>query len=174
MESGALIPLSIFYIPSFGTINPIWTMKFPMDILPASFLDLGALNKLERACFDKDAWPFLDLLAVLTYSDVIRLKAVDDGQMIGFVAGDPHPSQGFSWIATIGVLPEYQRKGIGRQLLRACEAQLKTPRVRLSVRASNAGAIRLYEQEGYHRADVWQAYYNDGEAALIMEKEREI
>lgn len=145
-----------------------------MDILPASFLDLGALNKLERACFDKDAWPFLDLLAVLTYSDVTRLKAVEDVQMVGFIAGDPHPAQGFSWIATLGVLPEYQHKGIGRALLRACEAQLKTPRVRLSVRASNDGAIRLYEQEGYCRADVWQAYYNDGEAALIMEKEREI
>ena len=170
------MPLSTFYFSWFGTISLVLTDRHFsfMDILPASFLDIGALNKLEHACFDQDAWPFLDLLAVLTFSDVVRLKAVEDGQMIGFVAGDPHPSQGFSWIATIGVLPEYQRKGIGRQLLRACEAQLKTPRVRLSVRASNAGAIRLYEQEGYYRANVWQAYYNDGEAALIMEKEREI
>ena len=170
------MPLSTFYFSWFGTISLVLTDRHFsfMDILPASFLDIGALNKLEHACFDQDAWPFLDLLAVLTFSDVVRLKAVEDGQMIGFVAGDPHPSQGFSWIATIGVLPEYQRKGIGRQLLRACEAQLKTPRVRLSVRASNAGAIRLYEQEGYYRANVWQAYYNDGESALIMEKEREI
>jgi ribosomal-protein-alanine N-acetyltransferase len=145
-----------------------------MEISPASFLDLAALNKLERICFEKDAWPFLDLLAVLTFPDVIRLKAVEGGQMIGFVAGDPHPSDGYSWIATIGVLPEYRRKGIGRQLLHACEEQLKTSVVKLSVRASNDGAIRLYEQEGYRRADVWQAYYNDGEAALIMEKERGI
>ena len=94
--------------------------------------------------------------------------------MIGFVAGDPHPSKGFSWIATIGIAPEYRRRGIGRQLLRACEAKLETPRVRLSVRASNDGAIRLYEQEGYKRIEVWQSYYNDGEAAIVMEKERTI
>ncbi len=146
-----------------------------MEITTASFLDIGALNKLEHVCFEKDVWPFLDLIAVLTFPDVIRLKAVDEhGKMIGFVAGDPHPSEGFSWIATIGVLPEYRRHGIGRDLLRACESQLKTPRVRLSVRASNDGAIRLYEQEGYHRVDVWQSYYNDGEAAIVMEKAREI
>jgi [ribosomal protein S18]-alanine N-acetyltransferase len=145
-----------------------------MEITTASFLDLGALNKLERVCFEKDAWPFLDLIAVLTFPDVIRLKAVEDGKMIGFVAGDPHPSDGFSWIATIGVMPEYRRRGIGRDLLRACESQLKTPRVRLSVRASNDGAIKLYEQEGYQRVEVWQSYYNDGEAAIVMEKTREI
>jgi ribosomal-protein-alanine N-acetyltransferase len=146
-----------------------------MEILTASFLDISALNKLEHACFEKDAWPFLDLVAVLTFPDVIRLKAVDgDGKMIGFVAGDPHPSEGFSWIATIGVLPEFRRRGIGRGLLQACEFQLKTPRVRLSVRASNASAIKLYEQEGYRRVDVWQSYYNDGEAAIVMEKTREI
>ena len=146
-----------------------------MKIIPASFLDIGALNKLEHACFEKDAWPFLDLIAVLTFPDVIRLKAVDDdGSMIGFVAGDPRPSEGFSWIATIGVAPALRRRGIGRDLLRACEAQLTTPRVRLSVRASNDGAIKLYEQEGYRRVDVWQSYYNDGEAAIVMEKTRGI
>ena len=146
-----------------------------MKIIPASFLDIGALNKLEHACFEKDAWPFLDLIAVLTFPDVIRLKAVDDdGSMIGFVAGDPRPSEGFSWIATIGVAPEFRRRGIGRDLLHACEAQLTTPRVRLSVRASNDGAIKLYEQEGYQRVDVWQSYYNDGEAAVVMEKTRGI
>ena len=145
-----------------------------MEIMNASLLDLNALNKLEHVCFEKDAWPFLDLIAVLTFPDVIRLKAVEDGRMVGFVAGDPRPSEGFSWIATIGVAPEFRRRGIGRDLLRACESQLKTPRVRLSVRASNDGAIRLYEQESYRRVDVWQSYYTDGEAAIVMEKTREI
>jgi ribosomal protein S18 acetylase RimI-like enzyme len=143
-----------------------------MEILSANFLDLNALSKLEHVCFGRDAWPFLDLLAVLTFPDVVRLKAVEAGEMIGFVAGDPRPAEGFSWIATIGVAPEFRRRGIGRDLLRACEAQLRTPRLQLSVRASNGGAIRLYKQEGYARIDVWQNYYKDGEAAILMEKIR--
>jgi ribosomal protein S18 acetylase RimI-like enzyme len=141
-----------------------------MDIIPASIRDLGALRHLEHVCFERDAWPIFDLIAVLTFPDIIRLKAIEDGQMIGFVAGDPRRSEGFSWIATIGVLPEYRRKGVARKLLRTCERQLTTPRVRLSVRTTNNGAITLYEQEGYRTIDIWRHYYDDGEDALVMEK----
>jgi ribosomal-protein-alanine N-acetyltransferase len=141
-----------------------------MEIIPASIRDLNALRKLDRICFEKDSWPLFDLIAVLTFPDVVRLKAVEDNQMVGFIAGDPRPSQGFSWIATIAVLPGYRQRGIGRALLLACETRLQTPRVKLSVRASNQAAIHLYEQEGYRNTDVWKAYYNDGENAIVMEK----
>jgi ribosomal protein S18 acetylase RimI-like enzyme len=141
-----------------------------MDILPATLRDLGSLRRIERLCFQKDAWPLLDLFAVLTWADVIRLKAVEDGQMIGFIAGDQRPSENLAWIATIGVLPEYQRRGIGRALLRECERRLPQSRIRLCVRISNEAAIRLYQQEGYLAMDTWREYYNDKENALVMEK----
>ncbi len=141
-----------------------------MDILPASLRDLGALRALEHVCFDQDAWSLLDLIAVLTFPEVVRLKAVEGGQMVGFVAGDPRPFDGLAWIATLGVDPRYQRRGIGRALLLAAEARIKLPRLRLTVRRSNQGAITLYEQEGYHTADIWKGYYDDGEDGFVMEK----
>ena len=141
-----------------------------MDIQPASLRDLNALRKLEHAIFDRDAWSLLDLMAVLTWPDVIRLKAVQDGEMVGFVAGDPRPSQDVGWIATIGVDPRYQHRGIGRALLRACEEQMKFSRSRLTVRISYDTAISLYEQDGYRTVEVWKQYYNDGEDGLVMEK----
>ena len=141
-----------------------------MNIQTASLRDLGALRKLEQAIFERDAWSLLDLMAVLTWPEVIRLKAVQDGEMVGFVASDPRPSQDLAWIATIGVDPRYQHRGIGRALLRACEDQMKFSRARLTVRMSNDNAIALYEQEGYRTVDIWKAYYNDGEDGLVMEK----
>ena len=141
-----------------------------MEIQPANLLDLNALRRLESACFDKDAWSFLDLIAVLTWPEVIRLKALDSGEMIGFVASDSRSSDGVAWISTIGVDPRYQRRGIGRALLRACEAQINLPRMKLTVRISNQGAIALYEQEGYQMVDLWRGYYNDGEDGLVMGK----
>lgn len=143
-----------------------------MEILPASLRDLGGLRRVEQACFPKDTWPLLDLIAVLTWPDVIRLKAIEDGLMVGFLAGDPHPSEQMAWISTIGVLPEYQRRGIGRALLRECEKRLTQPRLRLCVRISNEPAIHLYQQEGYLSVDTWREYYNDKESALVMEKTR--
>jgi len=141
-----------------------------MEILTANIIDLGALRHLENVCFDKDAWPILDLIAVLTWPEIIRLKAVEAGEMVGFVAGDPRSSEGVAWISTIAVDPRYQRRGIGRALLRACEAQVKLPLMKLTVRLSNHGAITMYEQDGYRSVDIWKGYYNDGENGLVMVK----
>ena len=141
-----------------------------MEIQPANLLDLAALRKLEHTYFEKDAWPLLDLIAVLTWPEVIRLKVVENGEMIAFAACDPRPSQSLAWIATIAVDPRCQRRGIGRMLLRACEERTKQPRLKLSVRISNHGAIASYEREGYQTVDVWGRYYSDQEDALVMEK----
>jgi ribosomal-protein-alanine N-acetyltransferase len=141
-----------------------------MKIQVASVRDLGALRRLESLVFEKDAWSLFDLVAVLTWPDVIRLKAVEDDEMVGFVAGDPRPAQDVGWIATIGVDPRYQHRGIGRALLRACEAQMKFPKSMLTVRISNDKAIALYEDEGYRTVDIWKRYYADGEDGLVMEK----
>ncbi|WKZ49083.1 MAG: GNAT family N-acetyltransferase [Anaerolineales bacterium] len=141
-----------------------------MEILPASLLDLNALRKLEHLCFDKDAWSLLDLIAVLSWPDVFRIKAVDDSQMIGFAAGETRRSHGEAWIATLAVDPRFQRRGIGRALLRRCESQIQARRMKLTVRVSNLGAISLYEREGYRTTDIWRGYYKDGEDGLVMEK----
>jgi len=142
-----------------------------MEITKASILDLNMLHKLEQRSFAKDAWPLFDLIAVLTFPDVIRLKAMEDGQMVGFVGGDPRPRDGWGWIATIAVDPRYRRHGIGRALLHACESRLGVPKARLTVRRSNQAAIAMYEKEGYSTIDVWKAYYNDGEDGMVMEKQ---
>ena len=144
-----------------------------MDIINANILDLKALRKLEKTCFEKDAWPLFDLIAVLTFPEVIRIKAVQDEEMIGFIAGDPRPRDGWGWIATVAVDPRFQRRGIGRALLHECESRLGVPRARLTVRISNTAAITMYEQEGYRTVDIWRAYYNDGESAQLMEKSLE-
>lgn len=137
---------------------------------PATWRDLNALRHLEKVCFPQDAWPLWDLVGVLTFPNIVRLRAVADNQMIGFIASDLRPSEGLAWIATIGVLPEYRGRGIGRALLEACEQRLDLPRVRLNVRLSNRVAIQLYQTSGYDRAGLWPSYYQDGEDALIMEK----
>jgi ribosomal protein S18 acetylase RimI-like enzyme len=136
----------------------------------ASIRDLGALRHVEQVCFPKDAWPLIDLIGVLTFPGVIRFKAVNDKQMVGFIAGDVRRMEGVAWIATVAVLPDYRGRGIGSALLKACEEKITVNRVRLCVRMSNDVAIRLYEKFGYSKVGEWTRYYQDGESALVMEK----
>ena len=140
------------------------------QVTNAGWQDLNDLRKLEDICFGEDAWPFWDLIAVLTLPKIIRLKAVVDGKMAGFIAGDPHPREGVGWIATLGVLPKYRRMGIAAALLSQCELELKLPSIRLSVRRSNDPALELYRKFGYKMVDVWRNYYHSGEDALVLEK----
>lgn len=147
------------------------SIRESVTIEPASWWDLNAVRHLEQVCFPKDAWPLWDLIGVLSFPKVVRLKAVAGGRLVGFIGVDIREREDIAWIATVGVLPEYQRKGIGRALLEASERQLNgIGRIRLSVRMSNEAAIRLYEQEGYQRVGVWSGYYSDGEDGLVMEK----
>jgi ribosomal-protein-alanine N-acetyltransferase len=142
----------------------------PLSIEPASWRDLTALRHLEKVCFPKDAWPLLDLVGILSMPNVLRLKAVIDGQMVGFIACDIRRSENVAWIATLGVLPEQRGQGIGEGLLREAEARLGVATIRLSVRASNQTAIQLYHRLGYAQKAIWPRYYVDREDAVVMEK----
>ena len=95
--------------------------------------------------------------------------------MIGFVAGDPRPSEGFSWIATIGVAPESSAAG---------DRARSAAGLRGAAEDATAASLRAGFERGGHptstrpkdtsRVEVWQSYYRDGEAAIVMEKIRDV
>lgn len=140
------------------------------SIFEAGWRDLKELKRLEHECFGEDAWPLIDLIGVLLLPGFIRLKAVEEAKMVGFVACDSRKGREVSWILTIGVKGTHQRQGIGRALLHEAERLSVTPSMRLSVRKSNIAAQNLYASEGYSQVEVWEKYYIGGEDALVLEK----
>lgn len=144
-----------------------------INIENASWRDLGELRSLEAECFGDDAWPLWDLIGALTLPGYMHLKAVSPaGRMIGFISGDPRPGEHTGWITTIGVLKAFRRQGIGEMLLEECERRMGLPYVRLCVRRDNQPALQMYKKAGYHQISVWREYYNDGQDAIVLEKER--
>jgi len=143
-----------------------------VSVLPATWRDYRQVLALERVCFNEDAWPWIDILGALTFPDTVRLKAELDGRVVGFAVGDLRRREDLGWIATIGVHPDFRRRGIGRRLLLACEEALGTGRIRLTLRLSNLEARQLYERNGYVEIDRLERYYRDGEGAYVMEKVR--
>jgi ribosomal-protein-alanine N-acetyltransferase len=140
------------------------------SIQPTGLLDLPAVWRLNRACFRKDAYDLITLFNMSVMPRLTRLKAVADGHIIGYVAGEINKKEGCGWIITIGVHPNYTGNGIGASLLAEAERALGAQRVRLTVRRSNARAIALYERTGYTWVSTYRRYYHDGEDGLVMEK----
>lgn len=139
------------------------------EIRPAAWQDFPGVWALERACFGRDAWGPLEITYTLLVGTV-RLKIVADDRLVGFAVGEAHRREGEGWITTLGIHPEYQRRGLGKDLLARTEALLSQPVLKLTVRASNAPAIALYRQAGYMPVERIARYYAGGEDGLVMEK----
>ncbi len=84
---------------------------------------------------------------------------------------------GEAHILNICISEDYRRYGLGRMLLdhlQELSKDHKASTVFLEVRASNIGAYRLYEDEGFSEVGLRRNYYpavNGREDAIIMAKE---
>ena len=143
----------------------------PIEVVRATWRDVRALLQLDRRCFKPlDRFSWYEFLSLCVGSGVIALKAIQDGRIVGFIAGDQRKHEGHTIIVTIGVDPDYQRRGVGERLLREVEARSTLPRLQLMVRKSNLPALHLYRKLDYAIVETWPRYYEDGEDAYVMEK----
>jgi len=143
-----------------------------LAIISATWCDLREVRALEKTCFGPEGWGYLELIGSLSFPATVQFKAVMDGRrLVGFVAGDIRRREGVGWVATLAVHPDYQRRGIGEALLRMSESAIALPTIKLTVRASNGPALRLYAKLGYKRVGVWHRYYSGGEDGIVMGKE---
>ncbi len=105
-----------------------------------------------------------------------RLRTLDDGRLIGFVALHTIEWNNRAALLAIGIGDaDYRGKGYGRDalrlILRYAFDELNLERIGLDVIANNAGAIRAYERAGFrHEGAMRRAVLRDGQAydRLIM------
>jgi ribosomal protein S18 acetylase RimI-like enzyme len=74
---------------------------------------------------------------------------------------------------SIAVADGAKGKGVARALLSAAEDAARArgaSTLRLEVRADNQPALKLYERQGYRPFDRLEGYYEDGEAAVRLER----
>ncbi len=90
--------------------------------------------------------------------DVILAEDAATRELVGFCATDPGRREGrvgeHGEIWSVGVRPDRQGRGLGRQLVRAGVERLRSigvPLVDLTVNGRNEGALHLYESEGFVR-----------------------
>ena len=111
------------------------------------------------------------------FRDCIRVGyncwvATIDKKIIGYgivmlAAGEAH-------VLNLCVSPDYQRRGLGRKLLKhlMIRAQMaEIDMILLEVRRTNQAAIELYHSEGFHELGVRNNYYpadNGREDAIIL------
>lgn len=151
-------------------------MGLDLTIKPISVDEIESIVILDRLCFG-GLWSIDSYRRELTNDNshflgvsIAKDLAPETSGIIGFgcfwaILDEAH-------ITLLGVHPQYQRQGLGTLLLTALldkARSIEMARATLEVRASNQGAIDLYERFGFQTVGRRKKYYQDtGEDGIIM------
>jgi len=96
-----------------------------------------------------------DLRRAVRGPDSTVLACAEDGLLLGtaMVGHDGHRG----WVYYLAVHEEHRNRGIGRQLMQACESWVRerdVPKLQLMVRAGNDAVLAFYARLGYEVGDV--------------------
>ena len=127
---------------------------------------------LEKECFSMP-WSENAIVSEVTNPLALWLVATDGEMVTGYVGSQS--VLGEADMMNIAVAPAYRRQGIGRELvckLIQCLNDREVHSLTLEVRASNEGAISLYNALGFVQVGRRPHYYTaPKEDALILRKE---
>ena len=140
---------------------------------------IQAVANIESLVQPQDAWTYKTLVEMLEQDSISMLLVYEaEGRaekVISYCLYQLLFEQ--AEILRIGTHPDYQRQGIASQIFAKLNAELKNNQVEsllLEVRADNAPAIALYEQQRFavihKRKDYYQVPHQPAIDALIMQK----
>ncbi len=134
--------------------------------------DLDQVMELEKAIFP-NPWRRSFFLSDLNRSQGLAIVADDEGVILGYAVAW---GQEETHLANLAVGEDERGKGVGGKLLdeviafaRRCKAQS----VYLEVRVSNTIAREFYSERGFVPTYLRKGYYENGEDAVIMERDVE-
>ncbi len=119
--------------------------------------------RLERAAFGADAWPSELFQEYARICPDLFLIARVNSRIVGYSITCVEHDR--AELVSIAVSRRYRGRGIATALLRRTLLRLKAVGAadfRLTVRAENQGAIRLYQALGFVRSRRAPGYYEDG------------
>jgi len=141
---------------------------------PLLLSDLNELWQLDLRCFlDGEHYERETFRYLLANPDAIARQIRNEYDEMSAFAIGVIEVDGVGHITTIGVAPEYRRRGLARLMLHEIERSFAARRVttvRLEVRVSNVSAQGLYEQLGYVVVQRMGKYYSNGDDGYLMVK----
>jgi len=140
-----------------------------LNFRPMINKDISLVYKIERLLFN-DPWPKKSFKTEIRQNNISYPFIVEENsEILGYI---------ICWyyleglhIGNIAVIPDRQRQGIGKFMLdKVLEYFSDYNKAFLEVRESNKKAINLYMTIGFEAIYRREAYYPNGEDALVMIK----
>jgi len=134
--------------------------------------DFTALFKLDQKCFPAGiAYSKTMLKHFMAQPGAECLVAMNENEIVAFLLTEENPPLGH--VMTLDVAEAHRRKGIGSQLLRESENNLRFRGVRtmlLETATTNAAGVAFWQRHGYRIEAVLKNYYPGHLDAYEMRK----
>lgn len=159
-------------------VNYNISRAFKGALRPLALSDLNELWQLDLRCFvDGEAYERETFRYLLSNPNTIARQIRSEYDEMSAFAIAVVESDGVGHITTIGVAPEYRRRGLARLILLEVERSFLArgvTTVRLEVRVGNIAAHHLYEQIGYVIIQRMSKYYSNGDDGYLMVKSLDV
>jgi [ribosomal protein S18]-alanine N-acetyltransferase len=132
--------------------------------------DMPEVLEIEKECFE---FPWLedDFVNCLRQRNCIGMVAEHDDRVVGFMIYELHKTR--IHVLNFVVAKDYQRRGVGSQMIAKLSAKLSTQRrsrIVLEVRETNLSAQLFFRENGFRAVSVLRSFYADTpEDAYIMQ-----
>lgn|SRR5690606_4319561 len=143
------------------------------DIRPARASDIDALLAIEDAVFEGDRLSRRSFNRHLESETALLLVAEEAGELAGYALLFHRRGEQVVRIYSLAVAPKFMSQGVGKRLLAAAEeraAAMQRAVLSLEVREDNERALQLYQGVGFQQMKRLPGYYEDGVAALRLNK----
>ncbi len=135
--------------------------------------DLQAVVAIDEALFGAESFSSFAMRQFINLFADSFFVAEQGGVLIGYAAIGVKASTKDAWLISAGVIEAHQNRGVGAELLKACDKYCEYSLVetcRLTTDPDNANAIRLYERFGFQVETELRDYYEAGDRKLLMIK----
>ncbi len=132
--------------------------------------DMAEVLDIENATF-QFPWLDEDFVRCLRQRNCIGMVAEHEDRVVGFMIYELHKTR--IHLLNFSVAPEYQRRGVGSQMVAELIAKLSTQRrsrIMLEVRETNLAAQLFFRACGFRSVSVLRSFYEDTpEDAYLMQ-----
>jgi [ribosomal protein S18]-alanine N-acetyltransferase len=132
--------------------------------------DMPEVLDIENQCFEYP-WSDDDFINCLRQRNCIGMVAEHDDRVVGFMIYELHKTR--IHVLNFVVDKDYQRRGVGSQMIAKLTAKLsqqRRSRIVLEVRETNLSAQLFFRENGFRAVSVLRSYYADTpEDAYLMQ-----
>ncbi|UCD92855.1 MAG: GNAT family N-acetyltransferase [Methanobacteriota archaeon] len=140
-------------------------------IRKATSEDMPILLEMERRCFADRAYTGEQIRWFLNSENSATFISFRENRVAGSMMLSLRGRRGK--VVSVGVMPEWRGKGIGKELMVCAEEWFSTSGVRevdLEVNVNNHEATIMYSSLGYRKVRILKKYYQGREDAYLMRK----